>query len=146
MRPMVSLKYSGGKGNRYGFIETYRASIEVHSLYDSHSLLLFMATHGDSNVEAIFYSLTGINPAEVKRKGPFDYGEAFKLVIENGKMQVEFRKKKFPVLNTWKTALRKQNAKARGKIVERNILLQEERRKARVRMNPRNPKRRTMRR
>lgn len=129
-----------------GMLADWISPFYRESLQKGEPARYIMATHGDSNVEALFYALTGTNFAEVKGKGPAGYMEGFKLTIENGKMQIELRGKKFPVLPIWKTALRKVNEAKRISVVERNIRLQEDRRKARVRLGPRNPKRRTMRR
>lgn len=120
------------------FAEPYHRAQE-----NGNPIRYIFVSHGDSNVESIFYALTGVNPAEVKGKGPVPYMGGFKLKIDGKKMQIEFRNRQFPIQDFWKGIMRKQNSAKRESAIERNIAEMVRQRKARVARRLRDPKRRT---
>ncbi|MBI4043546.1 MAG: histidine phosphatase family protein [Candidatus Diapherotrites archaeon] len=102
-----------------------------------------MASHGGSNLEALFYALTGVNAAEVKGKGLVSYAQGFGVIMEGKKVKVEFRNRLFPLYPAWKGILRKASEARRAALIERSIHTMEEQRRMRVQRKKRDSKRRT---
>lgn len=86
---------------------------------------IIVVSHGGSNLESLFYALTGVNPLVVgkgKEKGTFKLTEPFHVIMNGPTMNVRFRSRKFTVQRAIKPLLQAR-APGRQKIRE-NIIQQ----------------------
>lgn len=69
---------------------------------------LILVSHGGSNLESVFYTLTGQNPIEIGKKnekGMFNLVEPFRLIMNGRNVSVHFRGRRFTVQRSIKRLL-----------------------------------------